>query len=105
MKVSLEAYTSGRRTTQLNILLTTLGSTGDVNPFLAIGQALRDRSHRVTLNTSSHFQEVPAQAGLAFAGLGTREDYAQVIDDPDLWEPHPRGSPKTGHIGSPQNRP
>ena len=88
MKVSLEAYTSGRRTTELNLLLTTLGSAGDVNPFLAIGQALRDRSHRVTLITSSHFQEVAAQAGLAFAGLGTREDYAQVIDDPDLWEPH-----------------
>ena len=77
MKVSLEAYTSGRRTTELNLLLTTLGSAGDVNPFLANGQALRHRSHRVTLITSSHFQEVAAQAALAFAGLGTRDDYAQ----------------------------
>ena len=76
------------RVTQLNVLLTTLGSAGDVNPFLAIGRALLQRGHRVTLITSTHFQEVAGEAGLAFVGVGTREDYAQVIDDPDLWDPN-----------------
>ena len=73
--------------TQLNVLLATLGSAGDVNPFVAIGRALLDRGHRVTLITSAHFQDIVAKAGLGFFGLGTRDDYAQVVDDPDLWDP------------------
>ena len=74
--------------TRLSILLATLGSAGDVNPFVAIGRALRDRGHDVTLVTSAYFQEIVAEAGLAFAALGTRDDYNQVVDDPDLWDPN-----------------
>jgi len=73
--------------TRLNVLLATLGSAGDVYPFLAIGRALRGRGHAVTLITSAHFQQDVAAAGLAFAALGTRDDYTRVVDDPDLWDP------------------
>lgn len=74
--------------TRLNVLLATLGSAGDVYPFLAIGRALRGRGHAVTLITSAHFQQDVAAAGLSFAALGTRDDYARVVDDPDLWDPN-----------------
>ena len=69
------------------ILLCTIGSVGDVNPFIAIGQELRKRGHRVVLCTSQYFESHTRNAGLEFIGLGTAEDYLSIIEDPKLWEP------------------
>lgn len=69
------------------ILLCAIGSAGDVNPFLAIGQELHRRGHRVILCTSQHFEAHARNAGLEFIGLGTAEDYLSIIEDPKLWEP------------------
>ena len=71
----------------LNVLLVTLGSAGDVYPFVMIGRALLRRGHTVTLITSAHFRQVVTDASIEFVGLGTPEDYSQVTDDPDLWDP------------------
>jgi rhamnosyltransferase subunit B len=69
------------------ILLCTIGSVGDVNPFIAIGQEFRRRGHRVVLCTSQYFESHARNAGLEFIGLGTAEDYLSIIEDPKLWEP------------------
>lgn len=69
------------------ILLCAIGSAGDVNPFIAIGQELRQRGHRVILCTSQYFKYHALHAGLEFIGLGTAEDYLSIIEDPKLWEP------------------
>ncbi len=71
----------------LNVILATLGSAGDVNPFIAIGKGMVARGHTATLVTNPHFESVARQAGLAFAGVHTVEDYARVTNDPDLWRP------------------
>jgi rhamnosyltransferase subunit B len=73
---------------RLRILLVTIGSAGDVNPFLAIGRALSDRGHAVTLISGAPFENAALEAGLAFVPLGTRDDYMRVVDDPDLWDPN-----------------
>lgn len=39
----------------MNILLATLGSAGDVHPIMAIGLALKQRGHNVTLIFNGHF--------------------------------------------------
>jgi len=69
------------------ILLCAIGSAGDVNPFIAIGQELHKRGHRVVLCTSQYFKHPAQRAGLEFIGLGTAEDYLSIIEDPKLWEP------------------
>lgn len=69
------------------ILLCAIDSAGDVNPFIAIGQELRKRGHRVVLCTSQYFESHARRAGLEFIGLGTAEDYLLIIEDPKLWEP------------------
>ena len=71
----------------LRVLLATIGSVGDVNPFVAIGRELRRRGHQVTLVTSAYFESLAKQAGLDFIGLGSPEDYRRTVDDPDLWNP------------------
>ena len=69
------------------ILLCTIGSAGDVNPFIGIGQELKKRGFRVILITSQYFESQAHQAGLGFFGLGSAEDYQSIIQDPDLWSP------------------
>lgn len=50
-----------------HIVIATVGSLGDLFPFLAIGQVLRGRGHRVTLATHAVHQLPIEQSGLAFA--------------------------------------
>lgn len=48
------------------ILLTTLGSFGDVNPYLGLAIALRNRGHRPVLATMPFYRRVVEDAGIAF---------------------------------------
>ena len=72
---------------QRTILLCTIGSAGDVNPFIGIGEELKKRGFRVVLITSQYFESQARSAGLEFFGLGSSEDYQSIIQDPDLWSP------------------
>jgi rhamnosyltransferase subunit B len=74
----------------MHVLISCIGSAGDVFPFMAIGQALRNRGHRVDLLSSPYFRNHVESAGLGFIPLGTLEDYEQAVADADLW--HPRRS-------------
>src|SRR5687768_14677241 len=56
---------------RMHVLLITIGSSGDVHPFVGVGAALRARGHRVTLVTNAHFAPLAAHAGLEFVELGT----------------------------------
>ncbi|MEW6128269.1 MAG: nucleotide disphospho-sugar-binding domain-containing protein [Acidobacteriota bacterium] len=69
-----------------DILLCTIGSAGDVYPFIGIGQELRRRGYRVTLITSQFFEAQARDAGLEFLGLGSPDDYQTIIQNPDLWD-------------------
>ena len=71
-----------------HVVLCTLGSAGDVNPFLGIGQELRKRGYRVTLITNSFFEAQARDVGLEFVGLGSTADYLSLIENPDLWHPY-----------------
>src|SRR5215208_547451 len=69
------------------ILLCTIGSAGDVYPFIGIGRHLIKRGFRVVLITSAYFETQARSAGLEFFGLGSIEDYQSIIQNPDLWDP------------------
>jgi rhamnosyltransferase subunit B len=69
----------------LQVLLPTLGSAGDVHPFIALGRALQARTHRVTILTNPLFQPLIEAQGLGFLPVGTSAAAYAAIDDPDLW--------------------
>lgn len=48
------------------LVLTTLGSYGDINPFVGLGLALRARGHEVVIATSGFYREYIESAGLGF---------------------------------------
>jgi rhamnosyltransferase subunit B len=56
----------------MKFVLASVGSAGDVHPYLAIGHALRARGH---------------EAGLEFLPAGDGLRYSEAIANPDLWHP------------------
>lgn len=71
----------------MHLLMTALGSYGDVHPIVGLGAAMRARGHQVSVISNPHFRSVVESAGLDFVGLGTVEDYEQLSDDPNIWHP------------------
>jgi UDP:flavonoid glycosyltransferase YjiC (YdhE family) len=71
----------------MNILLTPIGSGGDVLPFIRLGMALKARSHDVTVITPSLYEPLARHAGLGFVEWISPEAMQTVANDPDLWHP------------------
>ena len=70
-----------------NVLIVTLGSGGDVYPFLAIGRELAARGCKVHVLTNPVFERAVRSAQLGFLPLGTAEQYEAAIAHPDLVHP------------------
>jgi sterol 3beta-glucosyltransferase len=51
----------------MKILILTLGSRGDVQPFVALGVGLKKAAHEVTICTSSSFEKMIQEQGLNYA--------------------------------------
>lgn len=62
----------------MKVLLTAIGSAGDVNPFVAIGRALQQRGHRTALLVNPYFREKVLTAGLDFLPLGAERDLRRL---------------------------
>ena len=66
----------------------TLGSHGDVHPFLGIGLALRARGHHVTFATNAYFQPLAERVDFtSFCPLGTADEYRSLAGSEYLWHP------------------
>jgi UDP:flavonoid glycosyltransferase YjiC (YdhE family) len=72
---------------KMKILLVTIGSAGDVLPFVGLGVALRRRGDAVTVATGEPFAHWVQEAGLDFIKLGSAASFEAILDNPDLWHP------------------
>jgi UDP:flavonoid glycosyltransferase YjiC (YdhE family) len=72
------ASESGRK-----IVLATLGSLGDLHPFVAIAKALQARGHRPTLATSELYREWVERQGIGFHAM--RPDFLGIDSDPEVF--------------------
>lgn len=63
------------------IVLTTIGSLGDLHPFIAIGLDLRDRGHEVVIATTKDYRTKIESLGLEFHSI--RPDHI-AMDDPKM---------------------
>ncbi|BCU75649.1 rhamnosyltransferase subunit B [Luteolibacter sp. LG18] len=79
------AVTSMVRT--MRVLIHTIGSAGDVHPFIGVGAALKARGHEVHVITGAVFERAVRDSGLEFHPLGTTEDFDRLRGNPDLWHP------------------
>jgi sterol 3beta-glucosyltransferase len=58
----------------MKIILTSIGTRGDIEPFLAIGKILKEKGHQVIFASSGQFRELTESCDLEFASLGKKLD-------------------------------
>jgi len=71
---------------KLNIVIQVVGSRGDVQPFIALGNALQKAGHRVRLATHNVFSSFVQQSGLQFYPIGgdPSELMSYMVKNPGL---------------------
>lgn len=71
---------------KLNIVIQVVGSRGDVQPFVALGNELQKHGHRVRLATHNTFDSFVRDAGLEFYPIGgdPAELMAYMVRNPGL---------------------
>ncbi|MCR9139286.1 MAG: glycosyltransferase [Alphaproteobacteria bacterium] len=62
----------------MNILLLTIGSRGDVQPYVALGKGLKAAGHHVTVATCSRFRPFVEAEGLSYGHIS--DDILKIID-------------------------
>src|SRR2546426_4924178 len=71
----------------MHAILVSVGTDGDVFPFVGLGARLRARGHRVTLVANENYQAAAVQQGFEFRGLVSKEETKELIGNPDIWHP------------------
>src|SRR5437868_4003127 len=71
----------------MKIHICTVGSHGDVLPFIALGRELHRRGHAPRIFTNGAFEHLARDAGLAFTATGAAEEFATHQNDPDTTDP------------------
>jgi len=71
----------------MHAILASLGTDGDVLPFIGLGVALRARAHRVTIVASGQYADLVASHWLEFRELVTSEKMRALLSNADVWHP------------------
>lgn len=69
------------------VIVTAIGSAGDVHPLLGVARALAMRGHDVVFCTHPPFEAVARRFGFAFVPVGTAAEYEAAMASPALWDP------------------
>jgi rhamnosyltransferase subunit B len=84
----------------MHVILATVGTDGDVFPYVGLGRALHARGHRVTLAAPETYRDRSLALGLGFCPLVSTEEVSRMLADPDLWHPL-RSGPMMARWGAP----
>ncbi|MCH7750887.1 MAG: glycosyltransferase [Planctomycetes bacterium] len=71
----------------MRLLMTALGSYGDVLPIVGLASAMNARGHQATIIANPLFQPIIEAAGAGFVPIGTEEQYDEFTHHPDSWHP------------------
>jgi rhamnosyltransferase subunit B len=71
----------------MHVIVTAIGSAGDINPMLMIASEIHARGHEVHFIANGYFEEKIRKAGLNFLALGGADLYEKAVNDPEIWDP------------------
>jgi rhamnosyltransferase subunit B len=71
----------------MHAILVSVGTDGDIYPYLGLGAKLRARGHQVTLVANEHFRAPAAEHEIAFRALVSDEETKDLLGNPDFWHP------------------
>jgi UDP:flavonoid glycosyltransferase YjiC (YdhE family) len=70
-----------------HIILSSIGTDGDIFPYVGLGARLRARGQRVTLVASAHYEPLAIAHGFAFQALVSAAENHELFGHPDFWNP------------------
>ena len=68
------------------VIVASNGTGGDMQPFIALAQALQQRGRRVRLLVPGWQEAAALASGLAYRTFGTQEEGQAMLGDPGLWD-------------------
>jgi rhamnosyltransferase subunit B len=71
----------------MHVILVTIGTDGDIFPYIGLGAVLKARGHQVTLVASAHYESMAHKHGLAFRALVSEQENSALFGHPDFWNP------------------
>jgi len=71
----------------MHIFFAPIGTSGDVDPFVGLGRALKRHGHRVTIVVNRYYEKLVERAELEVAPWGDAEEYKAKLNHPDFWDP------------------
>jgi rhamnosyltransferase subunit B len=71
----------------MKFAIVTLGSAGDLHPFLAVARALVERGHEVHLLTQAPYESAVRAEGVRFLSIAGQENHDRTLGHPLLWHP------------------
>lgn len=71
----------------MHAILTSIGTDGDVFPYIGLGQVLRRRGHRVTLAAAASYRSLAAALDLDSVEMISDHVMQGVLKSPDMWHP------------------
>jgi UDP:flavonoid glycosyltransferase YjiC (YdhE family) len=64
----------------MKVIVTSIGTRGDMEPFLAIGEILKEKGHEIICLFPEQFRDLAEDSGFEFASLGS--EFINMLDSP-----------------------
>jgi len=64
----------------MKIILISIGTLGDIEPFISIGEILKEKGHQVICLFPEQFRDLAENSNLEFASLGSK--FMEILDSP-----------------------
>lgn len=71
----------------MRFAVVTLGSAGDLHPFLAVARALAERGHEVHLLSQAPYEAAVRAEGVGFITVASEREHQRTLQHPLLWHP------------------
>jgi rhamnosyltransferase subunit B len=71
----------------MDVIMVTVGTDGDVLPYVGLGAKLRARGHRVRLAAAAPYQGLAEAHGLELHALISKDENDELFNNPDFWNP------------------
>jgi rhamnosyltransferase subunit B len=70
----------------MRVLLVSTGTAGDLLPFIAVGKALRERGHQVTVLGNGYYQDVAEKESLDFVAVCSAAEHVRRTRQRSSWD-------------------
>ena len=69
----------------MHAILVSVGTGGDIFPYIGIGREMRARGHRVTVVVPENFEACVKEHGLEFRPIVSIAENRELLSNPDFW--------------------